>query len=356
MYWSSINISNFRNFKEIALSFCENCNIIYGNNGTGKTSILEAIYYLVFGRSFRAYFLNKIIKHNTDHMIIFGKLYNENRIIPIGTKRSINGYKDIKFFGNSLISHMEITKMVPIQLLNHESYSLLSGGPINRRKFINWGLFYTEYTFLNLWRKIKRIIIQRNTAIKNKLSFTDITTWDITLSQLGNQLHLYRKQYINELMGIIQNILFKLKFEFTVDISYNPGWDESIDLYQLLLNNINIDCKYGYTTQGPHRADLSVLIEKVSVKDMLSYGQQKLLVYGLQIAQGVFLDKKTGKKCIYLLDDILAEFDKYKKMDIANLLLSLNNNQLFVTGTNYDELKNYFSLFSTVRDINLNKI
>jgi len=342
MSLTSFNINNFRNFYQTELNFHDKCNVFYGKNGSGKTSLLEAIYYLVLGRSFRSHLLRRIVKYGTDGFSLFGRIQQENNLVAIGITRSIESGKQIKIAGKIVTSNIEITKLSPLQLLNYNSYLLLYEGSKIRRQYIDWGLFHVEQSFLDLWRRVERVLEQRNIALRAKLSPDCIRIWDKDLAQLGLELHNYRKRYVEDLIPIAQEILQKLLCDFSVNISYSAGWDTNLDLSTVLTNNLKNDLQLGYTTAGPQRADLQISIEKVPAKDALSRGQQKLLLYGLQIAQGILLNKLTGKKCIYLIDDLLAELDLQKCKLLANVLLNLSKAQIFITGLTHENLENIF--------------
>jgi DNA replication and repair protein RecF len=340
MLLTSISISNFRNLNQTKLEFNNLGNIFYGKNGSGKTSLLEAIYYLILGRSFRSHLLRRIIKYGEINFSIFGKIYKNDSLLSIGITKSIETSKKIKIAGQVVSSNIEITKLVPLQLLNYNSYCLLHNGSKAKRQFIDWGLFHVEQSFLWLWRKIERILEQRNTAIRLKSAPSYIKIWDKELAQFGSEIHLHRTQYIKNLIPIAQNILQKLLCDHPIKILYIPGWDTNLDLESFLANNLKNDLHFGYTTAGPHRADLEISIKKIPAKDALSRGQQKLLLYGLQIAQGILLNQLTGKKCIYLIDDLLAELDLQKCQLLAEILFALQKAQIFITGLTCDNLKN----------------
>ncbi len=337
------NINNFRNLSQLELNFDNQCNIFYGKNGSGKTSLLEAIYYLILGRSFRSHLLRRIIKHGENSFSLFGKIQQENNQVTAGITKSITSGKQIKIAGKNVASNLEITRLSPLQLLSHNSYQLLSEGPKGRRQFIDWGLFHVEHSFLDLWRRVERTLEQRNIALRTKLPIDCITAWDKELSLFGLELHNYRKQYVENFLPIAQDVLQKLSCAFSVSIAYVAGWDTDLDLHSALTNSIKNDISAGYTTVGPQRSDLQISIGKVPAKDALSRGQQKLLLYGLQIAQGILLNKLTDKKCIYLVDDLLAELDIHKCKLLATTLSSLPKTQIFVTGLTNKDLEDIFN-------------
>lgn len=342
MSLSFFNIINFRNIENIHFDFSNHCNIFYGKNGSGKTSILEAIYYLALGRSFRSHLLRRIVKYDTDYFSLFGKIQQVNHYISVGIDRSITSGKRIKIAGDDVSSNIEITKLLPLQLLNQDSYHFFDDGPKIRRQFIDWGLFHVEQNFLTLWRKVERIVEQRNAILRTNCKIDYVKAWDNELSKFGFEIHEHRKKYVEDFIPIAQSVLQKLLCDFPINISYFAGWDTEKDLISALSDNLKNDMHFGYTAVGPQRADLRVTINKIPAKDALSRGQQKLLLYGLQISQGILLNKLTNKNCIYLVDDLPAELDLQKKALIAEMLMGLQS-QVFVTGLTHHDLENFLT-------------
>lgn len=341
MSLSFININFFRNFIQTKFQTNSAYNIFYGNNGIGKTSLLEAINYLITGRSFRTHLLRRIINHNYTEFTLFGEINHYNIVSSIGIKKSILYGKQIKFSGKNISSNIDLIKLIPIQILTHNGYLLFLNNKL-RRQFIDWGIFHLDNKFLDLWRNFEFILKQRNVAIRNKINIDSIKAWDKSFTTTSIDLYKYRKQYVENLSSTLNFILQKLQCNFKVNISYKVGWDINQDLSIILHKNLVNDLKFGYTIYGAHRSDLSILVNKIPAKDILSRGQQKLLFYALQIAQGTIICKNTDKNCIYLIDDILAELDLQKCKLVVNVLKNFPNIQIFATGLSYPCLKEIF--------------
>ena len=339
----SINIEGFRNFSQTKTDLHDRCNIFYGKNGSGKTGFLEAIHYLVLGRSFRSHILRRIIKRGSNSFSIFGKIRLDGNLTLVGLNRSIETGKNIKIDCKNVSSNIEITKLLPLQLLNHNSFSLLYNGPKTRRQFIDRGLFHVEQSFLELWRKVERIVGQRNIAIRTKLKIDDIKIWDKQLALAGQELHQHRQKHIERFIPIAKDILQKFLPDISIKLSYFAGWDTDLDLETALSNNIKRDLQLGYSNTGPQKADIEILAEETPAKDSLSRGQQKMLLYGLQIAQGLMITELTNKKSVYLIDDLLAELDFKRCQLIVDTVLGLRKSQLFITGLERKALEDIFT-------------
>lgn len=339
MSLTSLKISNFRNIKDIKLDFSSVCNVFFGENGSGKTSILEAIYYIGHGRSFRTHLPHRVINHDAKSFSLFSELDQKTYSIPIGIERSkISSQNKIRISGENLKSLADLAKLLPIQLLNHNSFQLIVSGPKFRRQFLDWGLFHVEQTFLQFWKNLNRALQQRNSALKSYSQLNDIKIWDNELITASNEIHLLRQNYIAKLIDHANKLLDDINSNYSVSIQYYPGWNIEHDLTDQLQSTINRDRKLGFTQCGAHRADLLFKVNDAPAADILSRGQLKVLFFTLQIAQAILLTELTNKKCLYLIDDLPAELDKTKR-DILLNIISKTESQTFITALNPNDLQ-----------------
>jgi len=343
---TNLQVTNFRNLFSLNIELHNNCNLFYGKNGSGKTSILEAIYYLGFGRSFRTHLLKRLVNDKTDKFSLFCKIKNDSFIIPLGIERSfLNAdVNQIKISGEKVRSTSELVKILPLQLLNQTVFRFFEFGPKVRRQFVDWGLFHVEPTFFSLWKKVERILEQRNAALRSESKIANIKLWDKEFVQAATELDIMRKQYITELIPLAKKIINEFLGEQFADISieYYSGWDVNYCLSSILDEVIWRDKQFGYTSQGPQRADLLLKINNTPAQDILSRGQQKLVLYALTLAQGQLMQQKIGRNCLYLIDDLTAELDEYKQRLFINLLMQINA-QIFITALNDEGLRELFS-------------
>lgn len=334
---TSLQVNNFRNLTDVKLECTPTCNLFYGANGSGKTSLLEAIYYLGLGRSFRTHLLSRVIKHNSDQFTLFGVAHPG---VGIGVERARNGRVKMRIAGQDVTSRAECAQLLPLLLFNQNSFELLTAGPHYKRKFIDWGLFHVEPTFLQLWKNANRALLQRNAALKScglgaNISRHAGVLWNKELARESEAMHQMRQTYVAELLPWVQQLVARVLGDVTVgevSFKYYPGWDLDRNLESLLADNLDRDCKMGFTQYGHHRADLKICFNGVPAQDVLSRGQQKLLVFALGVAQGLLLREHTGKNCVYLIDDLPAELDPKKRTLIAEVLRDLAGAQIFVTG------------------------
>lgn len=339
MSLTTLAINNLRNLISVKISLSPKINLFYGANGSGKTSLLEAIYYLGLGRSFRNRLNSRIIHYEASHFSLFSQLIHQQQLVAVGLERQQTGELRIRKNQENVRSIVEISKILPLQLLNNDSRQLLTGSSKIRRQFIDWGTFHVEPDFLTPWQQAQRALKQRNAALKTHSSKAVIQSWDHELILAAGALDAMRRKYIEQLKPVFSTILNGF---FTTDIpinlEYKPGWDPNKSLLTVLAETLSRDLHLGYTQYGPQRANLSIrLYQSIPVQDILSQGQQKLLVYALHLAQGQLLKQQTGNSCIYLCDDLPAELDSDNQLRVTTTLCKMNA-QVFITGVDSKSL------------------
>jgi DNA replication and repair protein RecF len=333
----SLQIQRFRNLTAVEIETSSRFNLFYGKNGSGKTSLLEAIYYLGLGRSFRTHLVPRLIQHDTESFSIFANLYENDRFLPLGVERLRQGDRHLKINGETAASWSPIAKQLPLRILSAMSHRFLLDGPKIRRQFLDWLLFHVEPTFFPLWQQLQQALKQRNAALKSRLPHNQISFWDETFINAANSIDQLRQQLIIEFQPVFLQVLSQLLPEFTLQMNYYRGWGVDETLEQRLSASFSRDLQVGYTQYGPHRADLPVLLENTPAQDILSQGQQKLVTCALHLAQGLLLQQKTGISPIYLIDDLPAELDEGKRAVVSATLHQLDA-QVFVTGITIEEL------------------
>lgn len=333
-----LKTAHFRNLIAVDIEPNPHFNLIFGTNGSGKSSILESIYFLGLGRSFRTTLTSRIINYEQECLSVFGHIEREEGIvINTGIEKSRQGKIRIKVGNEMLASLAELARSLPLQLINPDSYSLLTDGPKPRREFLDWGLFHVEHGFFPLWQRYQRVLKQRNACLQQAKPSGQVKAWNAELAVAGEELARMRETYLQQLTPIIHEELTNLISLDNFKISYSPGWDITQNLNSILEAAYPRDAMLGYTQYGPHRADLVLKVNNLPAQDVLSRGEQKLLVLALRLAQGILLRALTGKKCIYLLDDIAAELDVERRRHVVQALINLKA-QVFATAVERDAL------------------
>lgn len=341
-----LQITAVRNLREASLSDLSRINIIYGDNGAGKTSVLESIYLLSAARSFRSHKIAPIVHRDSQNLTVFGEVYIPGvGYQPIGVERfkAKNTPPNIKIAGQSVHTASTLADSLPLQVICSETFKLLEGAPVVRRQFMDWGVFHVEHDFHSTWKKAQRCMKQRNMLLRHdRIDSQQLSVWTAELAQLGESLDEYREKYFKLYTPLFHQILAKLIDLDGLEISYYRGWDKEHALIDVLNTSIHRDKSLGYTASGPQKADIKLRYKSVSASDVLSRGQLKLVVCALRVAQGYLLSRLTGKKCAYLIDDLPSELDTQHRNTLCALLEDLDC-QVFITCVNKEDIRQCWS-------------
>ena len=338
-----LDISQFRNLSDVKIKPNTGVNLLTGDNGAGKTSVLEAISVLSVGRSFRASRTSAIIQFDQAHYTLFAEVFNPlaqlQPIVPIGISRNKDNEQQIRISGQQARSAAQLAELLPVQIINSDSFQLLEGSPKVRRQFLDWGVFHVEPQFFSLWQASQKALKQRNKLLKyGKMhAVQQLDIWDQALASYAEQIDQLRQAYVEKLIPEFEQTLAELTFSDVISVSYYRGWDRQTDCLSALQDNRSRDLALGFTQAGPHRADLRIRVNKLLAVDVLSRGQQKLVVCALLLAQGKLLQKLTGKQCVYLVDDLPAELDLEHRKYLCRVLEKMQC-QVFITSVDQDAL------------------
>ncbi len=333
-----LSIKQFRNIEACDLSLSTGFNFVVGANGSGKTSLLEAIYMLGHGRSFKSTLSGRVIQHEQQQLFVHGRfLTSEQFDIPVGISKKRDGSAEVKIGGESGRKLAELAQILPIQLIHPDGYELLTDGPKFRRAYMDWGVFHSQPQFFETWGRVKRIMKQRNAQLKTATQYRQLQYWDKELARLAEMISEWRNQYVEQLTKTLLNICQQFLPEYEFQISYYRGWDKNTAYQEILETNFERDQQLGYTFNGPNKADLKIRVNNTPVEDVLSRGQLKLLVCALRLAQGQYFTQSTQQACIYLIDDFASELDVKRRQRLANCLKQTNA-QVFISSITADQL------------------
>ncbi len=328
-----IKLTNLRNIEYAELGLANRFNLFYGRNGSGKTSVLEAVHLLSMRKSFRTHLSNQIIKNNQSSFTIFAELTDasclgveKKQFEPIVVKRN----------GALGVSMAEIAGLLPIQLINTEGFHLLDSGPKLRRQFIDWGVFHVEHKFLKIWQRFNNALVNRNAILRQGGNKEYLAAWDTILIENSILIAQYRKDYLESFLPVFKEEIDCI-LDIPMQIEYRRGWAEDKNFSDVIVENLAKDRVLGYTQYGPHKADVRITIYGQPVHVRLSRGQLKLVMCSLRLAQGKHLFTSTSKKCLYLVDDIAAEFDQNHISKLVDKLNSIKA-QVLVTGIEVQHL------------------
>lgn len=332
-------IQNLRNLEGVDITPSPQVNLIYGQNGSGKTSVLEAINLLGLGRSFRSHKYKPLINHQHKSFTVFGRVYSEDGSdVPIGINRSLDGDASFKANGALVPSAADLAVYLPVQVINSDSFLLLEGSPKVRRQFIDWLVFHVEPNFFPAWKAIQRCLKHRNSLLRrDRIDPFELSIWDNELVELTNKIHEFRIHCMAEFGNTFNELLKEFVNIEGITLSYYRGWDKDKPYVEVLGASFDRDKRQGFTHTGSHRADLKITVNGLDAAEVLSRGQQKLLVCALKIAQGYLFTRMTGRKSVYLIDDLPAELDE-KHRSLLVHWLNVMGTQVFITGIERETL------------------
>ncbi|MEY3018153.1 MAG: replication/repair protein RecF [Pseudomonadota bacterium] len=327
-----LSISNFRNIQQASLSGLAKLNIFIGNNGSGKTSLLEAIYLLSSAKSFRSQRIQHVVRHGASNGLVVAKCDDGG---VLGVDKNIDGNTVIKYSGETIRSAFQLADILPIQLINDESFQLLTAGPQTRRQLMDWGVFHVEHQFHAAWTQCQKSLKQRNALLrqyKGQTPMALLKPWTDALCESSLLLDALRDSWFEKFHAMIMPILQQLLPAVTdISFSYYCGWDRVRGLADCLEDGLDTDMQRGFTHYGPQRADIRVKVGGRPAEDVLSRGQQKLVVAAMKVAQQRVLEA-IGKRSSYVIDDIAAELDAENAKNLLNLILGGTGiQQVFMT-------------------------
>lgn len=325
-------IQHLRNLDTVDITPAAQVNLIFGENGSGKTSILEAINVLGVGRSFRSHKHKPLINHQQDSFTVFGKVDAGGAEVPVGINRQANGTAVFKANGSVVSSAAALASYLPLQVINSDTFLLLEGSPKIRRQFIDWLVFHVEPKFFQVWKDAQRCLKHRNSLLRrDRIDRFELASWDQELAQASHQIHDFRQSCIDRFCATFYELVQEFVAVEGIQLTYYCGWDREKDYASVLAEGFERDRKQGFTQAGSHRADLRITVKGYPAADVLSRGQQKLLVCALKIAQGYVFSQITQRRCVYLIDDLPAELDEHYRALLVRWLDAMGT-QTFVTG------------------------
>lgn len=327
-------VNNLRNLDGAKLEGLGTMNLIYGENGAGKTSLLEAAHLVCEGRSFRHGSIQPLVAKGSKECTVFGELSgcDGGGRHTVGVSKRPGGGSEIRLDRELDVASLELAKLGSVQVLAQEHGDLFDGGPEIRRRFIDWGLFHVEHRFMAVWRRFQSALRQRNSLLRRgRISAAELQAWDREYIAASIELHELRERHVSVLIDQVPATLSRVLSEtVTVKLAYAQGWSDESELSEALADKVQKDLERGYTSCGPHRADLKITTDLGSVVHTLSRGQRKLVGWGLRIGHGQFVGSETGNPCVYLVDDLHAELDQTNAGKVTAVLQGTGA-QCFVT-------------------------
>jgi len=302
-----LQVTDFRCLQSVAIDLDPRFTLISGANASGKTSLLEAIYVLGRGRSFRTRRLEHLIRFGRERFVVFGEVDAFDRCVSLGVEGSSAGIR-ARLGGDRVKSLAELATLLPVQIIDPEIHRLIEEGPSRRRRFLDWGVFHVEPRFVDDWQRYQQALKQRNASLKGRQPKAVTGAWDGDLVRYGEALSAARVRYVESLRAAASGATQRL-LGMNLEISYRQGWAQGGSLAGALAQSWGQDQESGATQVGPHRAELVIRLNEMGVKDRISRGQQKLLAAALLMAQVKLFPQDSPVRPSLLLDDPAAELD-----------------------------------------------
>lgn len=332
MIIAEVKIHHVRAISTAHLNLAPRFNFVDGANGSGKTSLLEALYLLSCGHSFRSRELAPIIAHGQSQLNVFARSLTND---TVSIQKSASLPTQIKLNNQFCHSTSQLAYALPCQVFYSDLFQIIDAGPAVRRSVLDWGLFHVKRDYLTHWKRYKKVLKQRNALLKTRVPYSQFVPWDMQLNELAVLLSNLRQQYFLDWQEEFNRVLAVLS-DVTCSIRFYKGWDRKNsgkELFDILAEQFDADTHKQYTQYGAHQADIIIEASYGKAKSILSRGQQKIILFALKIAQTRLLKQQ----CLYLIDDLAAELDlPHQKKVLA--LLADGSDQLIITNTSTSHL------------------
>ena len=332
MHIEYLQAQNVRNLTNVEIAPGPRLNLFIGPNASGKTALLEAIYILSRGRSFRTPRVAEVIQHRKESLLVAAHLSRSlSQSVRTGVVKG-PGKTVIRYDGEIIKKTSDQAKNLPVILIAPDSHRLITGEPKQRRHWLDWGMFHVEPDYLTLWHDYHKSLRQRNVLLKGRQLDNDLLTgWELAMSETGTRISLLRKDFINKIQDIINELSINKDID-PVEFRFSQGWSDSDALKDCLARERQTDRQWGYTRSGIHRADIEFNIDGRPLSTVFSRGRIKQFVTTLLLAQSVLIQKITGLRPLVLIDDFAAEIDVSTRTRLIHMLLE-RDIQAFITAT-----------------------
>jgi DNA replication and repair protein RecF len=335
MYLTRLEITGLRCFERAALAPGRGLNLILGGNGSGKTSVLEALHLMAYGRSFRGRVRDGLVRVGAPALEVFVEWQElaSGRRRRAGLRHDGQSWEG-RLDGAPLAQLGDLCAALAVVTFEPGSHALVMGPAEPRRRFMDWGLFHVEPGFLGLWRRYARALKQRNTLLKGRIRDGQLEAWEHELDGVGSVLTHHRQRYLEQLQPCLQGAAaMLLPAAGGSTLQFLPGWrQEELSLADALLLSRDRDLATGFTSVGPHRADWRIEHARIPGREALSRGQAKLTALSALLAQAEHQAGLRGEWPVMALDDLASELDRRHQQLVLRRLQDYGA-QVLITGT-----------------------
>ncbi len=347
MYLTNFKLTNFKTYAELDVDFCSNINCLVGNNGVGKTNLLDAVYYLSFCKSFFNYIDSQNIRQGEDFFAIHGNYRFEQDQVTVSCIQKKGQPKQVRWNKKSYKTFGEHIGRIPLVIISPVDQNIIMGGSELRRKFVDGVISQTDKGYLDHLLQYQKALDQRNRLLKQfyedrQWDEPSIAIWDEQLVRHGQVLYQGRKEFLDDFRPLFADYYSWITNSQEAAVLGYVSRSE-IPLEQQLQEARQNDKYALYTTVGPHKDDLELAIGDFNIKKFGSQGQQKTFVLALKLAQFEYIYRRCGQKPILLLDDIFDKLDMLRVTQLIHLVGSDRFGQVFLTDTQPGRVENIFA-------------
>jgi DNA replication and repair protein RecF len=328
---SRVRITTLRCLHEVELELSDRRNYIFGPNGAGKTSVLEGVFVLGRGRSFRTRQMRRLVRHGADGFTVFGEADMDGARRRLGVAYRA-GRLEKKIDGEPAVGMAQLASLLPVHAIDPSMHAVVEGGPSERRRFLDWGVFHVEPGYLDAWKSYRRVLSQRNAALKRSAAGTELRPWSAAVAEAGVAVDESRRRYLERLSPFVGDFGQRL-LDRPLTIDYRRGWAADQHLDEALAAAEPRDRQAGSTEAGPHRAEIVLRLDDRRVQDEASRGQQKLTAAALILSQVALESADRPRRSVLLVDDPAAELDAVSLQRLLGAIADLPAQVVFTALT-----------------------
>ena len=335
MLLEQLSISHCRIIDNAELTLSHGVNLICGDNGSGKSSILEAVAILSRGRSFRSARIVDVIQHQQENLLIRAKTIDDENTFSIGIQKSRTTTR-IRVNQQDVNTQAALSRYFPVTIIDPNSIELVTGSPSLRRAYIDWIAFYLFPEFHKVWKNYQRILKQRNLCLRVPSYLAALPVWTDELIKAQTRIQDYRERSLLVLKPQLEALAALLVDEQELTVKLTTGFAQGMDLSEdsqrtFYLEKRDTEIKSARTLSGSHRADLQIMFNGQLAQHCASRGQLKLIAIAMLLAQSRSIDVGDQRKGIIAIDDLAAELDGDNKQRLLTTLRSLGQQLLLTT-------------------------
>lgn len=329
---AELRLGNVRNVEQAEMDLVVGLNEFVGANGAGKTSVLEAVFMLSHGRSFRAVKRESLIRFGCESLEVFALIQRNSSRRRLGLSRR-KGDWSARVEGAEVGSLAQLLSEIAVVCFEPGSHALISGAADERRHFVDWALFHVEREYVGVVRRFRRALKQRNALLRSGVGTSGLDAWDAELVRSGTVLDGWRQNYLNALLPRIELLANRLLPELGVPtLRYQRGWSAELTFEEALIQRRERDLERAHTGSGPHRADWRLSFPAAPEREHLSRGQEKLTALVCLLGQADLFHHQCGEWPVICLDDLASELDLDHQQRVLEWLGGIEA-QVLLTGT-----------------------